>query len=133
MGPTANAPPPKTLDGQPTVEERRALVERIAASEQFRRSARLHYLSASRCARTDGQLRFVQMKVTSYDPARGVSSSAIPCFPGALCGIGNQVGQFLVRAFELRIYVCGTPQIVGANLADVQLTVLPDEIGKSCH
>lgn len=37
----ANTPPAKTPDAQPTVEERRALVERIAASEHFRRSARL--------------------------------------------------------------------------------------------
>lgn len=36
-----NSPPAKSADDQPTVEERRALVERIAASEQFRRSARL--------------------------------------------------------------------------------------------
>ena len=36
-----NSPPAKSADAQPTVEERRALVERIAASEQFRRSARL--------------------------------------------------------------------------------------------
>lgn len=37
----ANTPPAKAPDAQPTVEERRALVERIAASEHFRRSARL--------------------------------------------------------------------------------------------
>ena len=38
---SVNHPPLKAFDGQPTVEERRALVERIAASEQFRRSVRL--------------------------------------------------------------------------------------------
>lgn len=41
MGQAINAPGPNILDDPPTVEERRALVERIAASEQFRRSARL--------------------------------------------------------------------------------------------
>ena len=41
MGPTTNPPDLKSLDDPPTVEERRDLVERIAASEQFRRSARL--------------------------------------------------------------------------------------------
>lgn len=41
MGPTTNAPDLRSLDDPPTVDERRDLVERIAASEQFRRSARL--------------------------------------------------------------------------------------------
>ena len=41
MGLTTNAPDLKSHDDPPTVEERRELVERIAASEQFRRSARL--------------------------------------------------------------------------------------------
>lgn len=41
MGQAINAPGPNILDDPPTVEERRALVERIAASEQFRRSTRL--------------------------------------------------------------------------------------------
>ena len=41
MGSTTNAPSPKHHDDSPTVEQRRALVERIAASEHFRRSARL--------------------------------------------------------------------------------------------
>jgi hypothetical protein len=48
MGSIANAPPEEGLGqpahpppDQPTVEERRALVHRVAASEQFRRSARL--------------------------------------------------------------------------------------------
>lgn len=38
---SVNPPPLKAFDAQPTVEERRALVERIAASEHFRRSVRL--------------------------------------------------------------------------------------------
>jgi hypothetical protein len=44
MGSIANAPPEEGLDqhsDQPTVEERRALIQRIAASAQFQRSARL--------------------------------------------------------------------------------------------
>jgi len=44
MGSIANAPPEEDLKqtaDQPTIEERRGLIQRIAASEQFRRSARL--------------------------------------------------------------------------------------------
>ncbi|MDP9050979.1 MAG: hypothetical protein M3O31_09720 [Acidobacteriota bacterium] len=40
MGSRASAPAEERLD-QPSVDERRALIDRIAASEQFRRSARL--------------------------------------------------------------------------------------------
>ncbi|HEY4381865.1 MAG TPA: hypothetical protein VGN01_16065 [Acidobacteriaceae bacterium] len=40
MGSIANAPPDEGLD-QSTIEERRALIERVAGSAQFRRSARL--------------------------------------------------------------------------------------------
>ncbi len=40
MGSTTH-PPAETEQDQPTIEERRALIERIAASEHFRRSARL--------------------------------------------------------------------------------------------
>jgi hypothetical protein len=40
MGSIANAPPEEALD-QPTIDERRALIGRVAASSQFKRSARL--------------------------------------------------------------------------------------------
>src|ERR1035437_5365977 len=40
MGSIANAPTEERLD-QPSIEERRALIERVAASSQFGRSARL--------------------------------------------------------------------------------------------
>jgi hypothetical protein len=42
MGPTTtNISTSQALDNQPSIDERRALVERVAASEQFRRSTRL--------------------------------------------------------------------------------------------
>jgi hypothetical protein len=41
MGTTAHNPELNAADDLPTVEERRALIERVAASEQFSRSARL--------------------------------------------------------------------------------------------
>ena len=40
MGTTLNAPPEEGLD-QPSIDERRALIDRVAASSQFKRSARL--------------------------------------------------------------------------------------------
>ena len=40
MGSTASAPPEEGLD-QPSIDDRRALIERVASSAQFRRSARL--------------------------------------------------------------------------------------------
>jgi hypothetical protein len=41
MTATSQKPITETLDDQPSVEERRALIDRVAASEQFSRSARL--------------------------------------------------------------------------------------------
>ena len=53
--------------------------------------------------------------------------------PGALRGIGNQVRQFLVCVYELRIDIRWTHQIVSANLADAQIPVLPYQAGKPSH
>src|ERR1700691_667024 len=41
MGSVAEKPVLETAESEPSVEQRRALIERVAASEQFSRSARL--------------------------------------------------------------------------------------------
>jgi hypothetical protein len=41
MGSVAEKPEPETAESEPSVEQRRALIERVAASEQFSRSVRL--------------------------------------------------------------------------------------------
>ena len=41
MASISNKPMPDALEDRPTLEERRALIQRVAASEHFSRSARL--------------------------------------------------------------------------------------------